>query len=212
VKRVERELKVDGFKAYKYYMAIKLHFTTLKYNVFENRGHVKGTRDTFNSRNDRYIFEKLAQKYPDDREIIQFFVSNFAYGQETAIYANGEADDLYSEWKRRKQSITKIFIDDLATIMNFCDIHKFNKESIFKNVDGDLPVLTNLYLSGKISIETLRIIDDIYPFVDDWHDDSTIKIVMGDGLLRIKKLKGFVKYDLEKATKIFNHFKEELSF
>ena len=48
---------MDGFKAYKYYMAIKLHFTSLKYNVFETRGHVKGTRDTFNSRNDRYIFE-----------------------------------------------------------------------------------------------------------------------------------------------------------
>jgi hypothetical protein len=48
---------MDGFKAYRYYLAIKLHFTTDKFNVFENRGNVKGTREAFNARNDRYIFE-----------------------------------------------------------------------------------------------------------------------------------------------------------
>ena len=201
---------MDGFKAYKYYMAIKLHFTSKKYNVFETRGNVKGTREAFNSRNDRYIFEKLGQKY-DDREMIQFFVSNFAYGNDTAIYGNSEAEELYFEWQRRKQSITKIFIDDLANIINMCDVHKLNAESIFKSNDGDLPVLTSMFLSGKISIETLRMIDDIEPFVDSWENDPMIKIVLGDKLLRIEKLKGFVKYDSDKITKVFNHFKEELS-
>lgn len=202
---------MDGFKAYKYYMAIKLHFTTEKYNVFESRGHVKGTRDAFNSRNDRYIFEKLAQKYSNDKDMIQFFVSNFAYGNDTAIYGNGEAEELFSQWQMKKQSITKVVIDDLTNLMNMCDVHKFNTDGIFKNLDGDLPVLTSMYLSGRISIETLRIIDDIEPFIESWENDSTIKIVMGDRLLRVKKLKGFVKYDVEKLTKIFNHFKEELS-
>lgn len=202
---------MDGFKAYKYYMAVKLHFTSPKYNVFETRGHVKGTRDAFNSRNDRYIFEKLAQKYPADKDIIQFFVSNFAYGNDTAIYGNGEAEEMYAEWQRRKQSITKVFIDDLTNVMNICDVHKFTSDGIFKVVDGDLPVLTSMYLSGKITIETLRIIDDIEPFINTWENDPMIKIVLGDKLLRVEKLKGFVKYDKEKVAKVFNHFKEELS-
>ena len=201
---------MDGFKAYKYYMAIKLHFTSSKYDVFETRGHVKGTRDTFLSRNDRYIFEKLAQKY-DDREIIQFFVSNFAYGNDTAIYGNSEAEELYSEWQRRKQSITKIFIDDLTNIMNICDVHRFTTDGILKSKNGELPVLTSMFLSGKITIETMRMIDDIEPFLHSWENDPMLKIVMGDKLLRAEKLKGFVKYDKDKITKIFNHFKEELS-
>ena len=201
---------MDGFKAYKYYLAIKLHFTSAKYDVFQTRGRVKGTRDTFNSRNDRYIFEKLGQRY-DDREIIQFFVSNFAYGNETAIYGNSEADELYFEWQKRKQAITKTFIDDLANVMNMCDVHKFNRDGIFKSNNGDLPVLTSMFLSGKITIETLRMIDDIEPFVESWENDPVVKIVMGDKLLRIEKLKGFVKYDKDKITKVFNHFKEELS-
>ena len=201
---------MDGFKAYKYYMAIKLHFTSEKYNVFATRGNVKGTRDAFNARNDRYIFEKLAQKY-DDREIIQFFVSNFAYGNDTAIYGNSEAEELYSEWQRRKQSITKIFIDDLTNIMNMCDVHRFTTDGILKSKNGELPVLTSMFLSGKITIETMRMIDDIEPFLHSWENDPMLKIVMGDKLLRAEKLKGFVKYDKDKITKIFNHFKEELS-
>lgn len=201
---------MDGFKAYKYYMAIKLHFTSKKYNVFETRGNVKGTRDAFNARNDRYIFEKLGQKY-DDREIIQFFVSNFAYGNDTAIYGNGEAEELHFEWQKRKQAITKTFIDDLTNVMNMCDVHKFTADGIFKCKDGDLPVLTSMFLSGKITIETLRMIDDIEPFVESWENDPMITIVLGDKLLRIEKLKGFVKYDKDKITKVFNHFKEELS-
>ena len=68
---------MDGYKAYRYYLAIKLHFTTDKFDVFQNRGNVKGTREAFNARNDRYIFEKLAQKRSDDKEIIQFFNTIF---------------------------------------------------------------------------------------------------------------------------------------
>ena len=72
---------MDGFKAYRYYLAIKLHFTTDKFNVFENRGSVRGTREAFNARNDRYIFEKLATKRTDDKDIIQFFAANFEIGR-----------------------------------------------------------------------------------------------------------------------------------
>ena len=96
---------MDGFKAYRYYLALKLHFTSEKFNVFENRGNVKGSREAFEARNDRYIFEKLARKIGNDRDIIQFFVANFAYGNESAIYAGQEADDNLGEWNKRKQSI-----------------------------------------------------------------------------------------------------------
>ena len=83
---------MDGFKAYKYYIAIKLHFTKDNFDVFKNRGNVKGTRDAFNARNDRYMFEKLARKYPVDRDLIQFYVANFAYGNDAAVYSFEEAE------------------------------------------------------------------------------------------------------------------------
>jgi hypothetical protein len=200
---------VDGFKAYRYYLAIKLHFTTEKFNVFENRGNVKGTREAFNARNDRYIFEKLANKYSEDREIIQFFVANFAYGNETAIYAGQEAEDNLTEWTKRKQSITQKFIDDLAIILTHIEVNKLPTASIFNFIDSAYPVLLELFIGGKISIETLRIIDDIHPILEKWQENNSIKYIWNQEMLRIKKLTGFVKYDRIKVEKIFSHFLEE---
>lgn len=199
---------MDGFKAYRYYLAIKLHFTTEKFNVFENRGNVKGTRDTFNARNDRYIFEKLANKYDTDREIIQFFVANFAYNSDTAIYEGKEATDNLLLWNKRKQSITQVFIDDLASILNYIET---NKTSAFTFENDKYPALMQLYMGKKVTIETLRIIDDIYPFLETWSQQNSVKYMWGSELLRIKKLTGFVKYDKIKIEKIFKHFLEEIT-
>lgn len=200
---------MDGFKAYRYYLAIKLHFTTDKFDVFQNRGNVKGTREAFIARNDRYIFEKLAKRFADDKEIIQFFVSNFAYGNGAAIYGGKEADDSHVEWLRRKQSITKVFIDDLAKMLTYVETNKLQHSSIFEFSDNEYPVALKLFVGGKISIETLRIIDDFYPIIHKWKDHSSIKYIWEDEMRRIIKLTGFVKYDKIKVKKIFDHFLEE---
>lgn len=201
---------MDGFKAYRYYLAIKLHFTSEKFNVFENRGNVKGSREAFEARNDRYIFEKLARKFGNDRDIIQFFVSNFAYGNESAIYAGQEADDNLAEWNKRKQSVTKIFIDDLASLLTYVEINKLPTSSIFDFNFNEYPAALKLWLGGKISIETLVIVNELDHIVEHWLDNSSVQHIWGDELLRIKKLTGFVKYDKEKLRKIFKHFVEEL--
>ena len=201
---------MDGFKAYRYYLALKLHFTSDKFNVFENRGNVKGSREAFNARNDRYIFEKLARKFNNDRDIIQFFVANFAYGNESAIYAGQEADDNLNEWNRRKQSITKIFIDDLATLLTYVEINKLPTSSIFDFNFNEYPAALKIFLGGKISIETLVIINELDHIVEHWLDNPTVQHIWSNELLRIKKLIGFVKYDKEKLRKIFTHFVEEL--
>jgi len=201
---------MDGFKAYRYYLALKLHFTSEKFNVFENRGNVKGSREAFNARNDRYIFEKLARKFGNDRDIIQFFVANFAYGNESAIYAGQESDDNLAEWAKRKQSITKIFIDDLASLLTYVEINKLPTSSIFDFNFNEYPAALKLFLGGKISIETLVIVNELDHIVEHWLDNSTVQNIWSNELLRIKKLIGFVKYDKDKLRKIFTHFVEEL--
>ena len=201
---------MDGFKAYRYYLAIKLHFTTDKFDVFQNRGNVKGTREAFNARNDRYIFEKLAKKFDTDKDIIQYFVSTFAYGADTAIYASSEADEAYNEWIKRKQSITKVFIDDLATLLTHIETNRLKHSSIFEFTDDEYPVALKLFIGGKITIESLRIIDDFYPIIEKWKLNSSVRYIWDNEFRRITKLTGFVKYDKIKIEKIFNHFLEEI--
>jgi hypothetical protein len=202
---------MDGYKAYRYYLAIKLHFTTDKFDVFQNRGNVKGTREAFNARNDRYIFEKLAQKHSDDKEIIQFFVSNFAYGNDTAIYAGQEAEDNFMQWNKRKQSITKIFVDDLATLLTHIETNRLKHSAIFEFTENEYPVALKMFVGGKISIETLRIIDDFTEILEKWNQNLSVKYIWDNEMRRIKKLTGFVKYDKIKIEKIFSAFKEELA-
>ena len=202
---------MDGYKAYRYYLAIKLHFTTDKFDVFQNRGNVKGTREAFNARNDRYIFEKLAQKHSDDKEIIQFFVSNFAYGNDTAIYAGQEAEDNFMQWNKRKQSITKIFVDDLATLLTHIETNRLKHSALFEFTENEYPVALKMFVGGKISIETLRIIDDFTDILEKWNHNLSVKYIWDNEMRRIKKLTGFVKYDKIKIEKIFSAFKEELA-
>ena len=202
---------MDGFKAYRYYLAIKLHFTTDRFNVFQNRGSVRGTREAFNARNDRYIFEKLASKRQDDKEIIQFFVANFAYGNDQAIYAGQEAEDNYLQWQKRKQSMTKIFVDNLATLITHIELNKLKPTAIFQFTENEYPVALKLFVGGKIAIETLNIIDDMTGMLDDWVIHPSVRYIWEDEMRRIKKLTGFVKYDKIKVGKIFQHFKEEIA-
>ena len=68
-----------------------------------------------------------------------------------------------------------------------------------------------LYIGNKVTIETLRIIDDVYPFLESWSQQNSVKYMWAAELLRIKKLTGFVKYDKIKIEKIFKHFLEEIT-
>jgi hypothetical protein len=70
---------IGAFETYKYFMAIKLHLTTDRYDVFETNGRVSGSRETFDKRNDRFLFEKLGNKFNTPRELIEYFVSNIGY-------------------------------------------------------------------------------------------------------------------------------------
>jgi len=201
---------MDGFKAYRYYLAIKLHFTTDKFNVFENRGNVRGTREAFNARNDRYIFEKLAVKRPADKELIQFFTANFAYGNDTAIYAGQEAEDNFTEWNRRKQSITKIFIDDLASILTYIEVNRLKHSAIFNFTENEYPVVLNLFVGNKITIETVTILNELKDIISLWKENTSARFIWENEFRRIIKLTGFVKYDRIKIQNVFDCFLQEI--
>jgi len=201
---------MDGFKAYKYYIAIKLHFTKDSFDVFKNRGNVKGTREAFNARNDRYIFEKLARKYPVDKELIQFFVANFAYGNDAVVYTYEEAEQYLFEWNRRKQSITKVFSDDLSRILMDAYKKKLKADSILNFTSNQYPSILNLYLGKQIGLETIRIIDDYENMLVNWKDNSSMLLLWENEVRRVEKAKGFVKYDADKIAKVYNQFKLDI--
>lgn len=185
---------MDGFKAYKYYMAVKLHFQSEKFDCFMNRGRVRGSRDKFLARNDHGLFERLAKKY-DDREVIQYFAANFMYRNPDCIYHSETAEANYKEYIRRKQAITQVFKNDLDTIL-------YSKFSCDLFLD-----IVNLYLRNRITVEAVSILNDMDNIVAQLRRSGHALLLQQD-LLIIEKSKGFVKYNSYKVMGPYLDFLE----
>lgn len=197
---------ISAFETYKLFMAVKLHMTTDRYDVFESNGRVSGTRATFEKRNDRFLFEKIGRKFSQPRELIEYFVSNFAYGNNSVIYS-GESDDYFEQWNLRKQSRTHLFKTQLEQIKLHLEVNKLKYEDLFR-IDNNVPELLNLYVGGYVHLETVVILNEFENFLPQW---EPLIMIWGDQLRILNKIKKFVKYDKTKIELIYNTFKEELS-
>ncbi len=197
---------MDGYQAYRYFMAIRLHFTTDKYDVFEKSGRVTGKRETFEKRNDRGLFEKLANKFTKDKDLIQYLVANFAYGNNGVIYST-DSDEYYDTWIKRKESMRRVFELDLITIQR----HLENNRKIYNDlysIDEYSPLLLNLYLGKQITLETMVILNDIENYLYAW---EPLIMLWKDEFRLIRKVKRFVKYNSDIVQSIYSKFKEEMS-
>lgn len=174
---------IDPLKVFKYYLSIKLHFTNEKFDVFKNRGNIRTSSTKFNQRNDKKIFEKISRLYPNDKQCILFFASNFLYNHKNVLYDLNKSIDNYQKYLKIKQSITYTLINDIETILN---------------VDTDI---FSLYLTNKISLETLCIVNDYY---DNCFEHHPAKPLFQHIFLAIKKSKGFIHYDKSKIDPIFS--------
>lgn len=197
---------MTGFKAFRYYLALKLHFNNDKYNVFENKGNIKYSYENFNSRNDKHIFEKLARKFDTDKELIQFLVANFAYGHDNMVFAIEEANEYYLEWQKRKQSITRIFKDDLNTIELESQKNALSLDQIINFTLNEYPSIIKLYLGKKIAIESVSILNDLLDFIPKWKQNQSGMLILESDIRRIEKIKGFIKYEDDRIKPIFNEF------
>lgn len=197
---------MTGFKAFRYYLALKLHFNNDKYNVFENKGNIKYSYENFNSRNDKHIFEKLARKFDTDKELIQFLVANFAYGHDNMVFAIEEANEYYLEWQKRKQSITRIFKDDLNTIELESQKNALSLDQIINFTLNEYPSIIKLYLGKKITIESISILNDLLDFIPKWKQNQSGMLILETDIRRIEKIKGFIKYEDDRIKPIFNEF------
>lgn len=192
---------MNGFKAYRYYLALRLHFTTESYNVFKSNGNIKVSLNTFKSRNDHYLFEKLARKYPSDKELIQYIVANFAYGNSNLLYDESISQSNYTQWIKIKESITKTFTDDLHSAM--LEAEKVGINEIINCTLNDLPYIMKLYLGKVVQPHTISILHDLTNMIDEYQSNANMLMLLHDDLICLKKLKGFFSYDSEKLKKIY---------
>lgn len=193
---------MNGFKAFKFYTALRLHFTDKRFNVFANRGNLRGSYEKFLARNDCGLFEKLARQFSSERDFIQYVAANFMYGNFDCVYHSEESQENYKEFLRRRQSITRVFADDLDTIIKTGAHYEFSGHTV--------PDVIQLLLAKKITVETVVILNDLEQFVPQLEQHNHLQLLLGNELLRIEKSKQFVRYDRSKIDQCYKEFQGEL--
>ena len=186
------------FDAYREYLALKNHFTKKSYDYHKYCGKSRATVQSFYKRKDRFWFEKVVRQ-KTDKEVVDFFVANFVSCSDPQSLWIGEimkeGETRYKEWQKKVQSLSYLFKEESQQIFSQ---HKF--EEVF-DCSKSHPVLLKMFLSGKISLETMVIYDRIFLYGNNF--DKKLKDPVWESVsLKIKKYNPFLNIDVFRYRKI----------
>ena len=184
--------------AYRCYLALKNHFTKDHYDYIKYRGKTRASNAAFYKRKDRFWFEKFARQ-KNDKEIEEFFVSNFIYSTDPSTVWIGEmikeGEGRYQEWQKKVQSLTYVFKEETESVFENKKV-----DDMFDCSKGHPPIL-KIYLGGDISLESMVIYDRILGYGKDF--DKRLKDPVWETVSRkIKKYSPFLNIDVSRYKKI----------
>lgn len=182
-------MKLTPYDVYVTYLALKQHFSNEKYDFFQYNGKVRSSIKTYNTRNDRYFFEKLSRKY-DRQEVIEYFVASFISCDTPSNLWIGDlrshGDEVYTLWKAGVSALSYRFTEDLKKLTE--------EQHLYECVhfDGSKhPSIIKSFLKKEISLETLFILEDILHFMKESEYDPIITTIN----FKIKKYRPFFEYN-----------------
>ena len=189
---------MSPFQVYIEYLALKSHFSSIKYDYFKYNKKVRASESSFFRRKDRYFFEKSSRKY-NDKEIVDFLVSNFISTDNVngiwigEIINSGERN--YQEWMRRQQSLTYIFKEQSTELFSQTKL-----ENVFDCSKGH-PILLKTFLKSELAPEIMVIYDTILSYISEF-DKKLLDPVWETVSLKIKKYKPFIHIDIFQYKKL----------
>ena len=194
------------------FLSLKNHFTQEKYDFFKYNGKIRGvTKENFTMNSDRFLYQRICREY-DEKNILDFFVANFAKGKVwVRDFLEEEAREDYLAHTKHIQSLSYQFANEIDKLFRDCE-----PTSCFKPKRGMYPDVFMYYLSGNLSIHSMVILNDMIGFISRWD-----KAYVGDSIwpkhsILIKKYAPFLEYDKSKLKNIlkdkikeYEHGKEQ---
>ena len=189
---------MSPFQVYIEYLALKSHFSSIKYDYFKYNKKVRASESSFFRRKDRYFFEKSSRKY-NDKEIVDFLVSNFVAADNTSNLWIGEiinsGERTYQEWMKRQQSLTYLFKEQSTELFSQAKL-----ENVFDCSKGH-PILLKTFLKSELAPEIMVIYDTIFSYISEF-DKKLLDPVWETVSLKIKKYKPFIHIDIFQYKKL----------
>lgn len=192
-------MKLDPLNCYKTYLALKNHFTKPNYDYQKYCGKVKASLQAFYKRKDRMWFEKMSRQKTDE-EIINFFVANFVCCDDPQSLWIGEiireGETRYKNWKKKTESISYVFKEEVNEVFT-----SNNFQEMFEIKSNRHPQILKEYLQGKLSLETMVILNNILNYRNDF-DQKLQDPIWEFVSMRILKYSTFIHTDVFKFKKI----------
>jgi hypothetical protein len=193
---------MEPFEVYRYYLALRLHFTTDSYNVIEQKGRVRATKNSFLKRKDLLSIRRVAETY-SDKDIVDFLVANFVSGDRWGGVFDVESKERYQGWKKRIESISYTFKKEIDKAVAYADKLGITFNQLFYCNHGQHPFIIKMYLRNDISIETLVILNKLNNFTDQLDQDLKDDLVWPDTSRIIKKYSPFLEIKKDKYNEIY---------
>lgn len=179
---------MEPIDVYLMYCAMKAHFGKGDYDFVTYKGKTRIKRDTFYKRKDRSFFVKLSRKYKTEQEIQNYFVSNFI--KDKKGYIANFSDENYESWKLKRQGFFEMFEVEMKPL-----VEAF--EDLFTVTNGQHPKLMREFLGGRVSLETVIILDELVNFGPDWDRALEDDIIWNDLNNLIDNYERFLTIDQE---------------
>lgn len=184
------------FDAYRYYNALKLHFGG-KYDAIKYQFKTSANEKSFWNRKDKFFFAKIAKRFNDPSDLINYFVAHFIHGH--AWVGNMLKDEeVYTDWVKRNESLAYNFEQDLFKLEE--KVESF--DDLFALKDGPYPLIVQEYLSGDIMIETVALMEKYFNVMDRLDTQIVDTIMWPEVKLKVQKYAPFITMEREKIKKI----------
>ena len=178
--------KMEPIDVYLMYCALKAHFGKGDYDYITYKGKTKIKRDSFYKRKDRGFFVKIAKKYDNPQD---YFVSNFIKNKNG--YIADFSDDNFQSWKLKRQGFFDLFDLEMRPLVELF-------ENLFLVKNEQHPKLLKEFLGGRISLETMIILDELVGFDEAWNKQLEDDIIWNDLKILMNNYKRFLTIDVEK--------------
>ncbi|CAB4141262.1 59 protein [uncultured Caudovirales phage] len=193
---------MNAYEAYKKYLAIKLHFQQDSYDYFKFSGSVKANKESFESRRDKYFFQRLAKLYTDE-QYLQLLVSNFIHNSDIWVgdILSESARTNYVNWKKTYQSLNYVFTEDMLKIENYLQEKNISDFNLLFNSKKTWPDIVTIGIQKTITIESFIIMNKILNFIPKISKNIEDTIVWPEFKKLCLKYSPFLDVDLKKYKK-----------
>lgn len=176
-----------GYEAYILYLALQKHFSS-DYDFFKYNGKVKASVQAYEGRQDIFAFEKLVKIVDVKEDLMDFFVSHFI--EDSKAYIRSMQKGTMDKWRAHLRQMPTQFKEDMYAI-------KRAGPAECMSVANDIPLIHKKVIDGEISIESVVLLNCLYPFMEKHEKTVDVPFVWPDHVKKIKKYSPFVLQKLD---------------